>query len=481
MSFEQPLRVSPPRTPGRPAARIGRTSRRRLLQTAVAVPGFAALGLLASPTAFAEDERHGTDGRKWAASWAAAAHGPYPSGNAVAQPELKFAFPSPETGAQDQTFRLVVRPTLWGDRFRLRFTNVFGTQPITIDGVFIGLHASAGAVASGTNRPVSFGGGHGRLTLPAGHSAYSDSVELRPGTDLSSRLLIGRKLAVSFHVVGSSGPMTWHAKAMQTSYVTAPGAGTHGSEESDTAFPYSTTSWYFLDALDALAPADMAVVAALGDSITDGTGSTLNGDDRWPDVLARRLHAVYGNRVSVVNEGIGGNQILGPATYTPQNPFSGGPAALQRLDRDVFGLSGLSAIIFLEGINDLGSANASAEAVIGGIQELVRRVRAHGGLKIVGATLTSSLNSTNVAYGTPDVNQRRQTINAFIRTSGIFDSVADFDAVTVDPQTGELRPEFQPNSTTATIDRLHPNRAGYLAMGQAVDLRVLAPASAAAT
>ena len=161
--------------------------------------------------------------------------------------------------------------------------------------------------------------------------------------------------------------------------------------------------------------------------------------------------------------------------YSAQAPFSGGPAALQRLDRDVFGLSGLSGIVLLEGINDIGTADASAEAVIGGLQELVSRVRARPGLKIVGATLTSSLDSTNAPYGTPEANQRRQAVNAFIRDSGIFDSVADFDAVTLDPSTGELRPEFQPNSTTAMIDRLHPNRAGYLAMGEAVDLGVLAP------
>jgi lysophospholipase L1-like esterase len=392
----------------------------------------------------------------------------------VAQPELKFAFPSPEAGAQDQSFRLIVRPDLWSDRFRLRFTNTFGTQPVTIDGVFLGLQASAGTVVSGTNRRVTFGGGRRELRLPVGQSAYSDRVDLDWVTDRSDARLWGRKLAVSFHVVGFSGPMTWHAKAMQTSYISAPGAGSHGADELDTAFPNSTTSWYFLDALDAWAPSETAVVAALGDSITDGTGSTLNGDDRWPDVLARRLHARFGNHVSLVNEGIGGNQILGPSTYTPQMPFSGGPAALQRLDRDIFGLSGISSVVFLEGINDLGSAGASAEAVIAGIQELVRRVHAHH-LKIVGCTLTSSLNSTNPGYGTPEVNQRRQAINAFIRTSGIFDSVADFDAVTVDPQTGELRAEFQPNSTTATIDRLHPNRAGYLAMGNAVDLTVLAP------
>jgi lysophospholipase L1-like esterase len=381
-------------------------------------------------------------------------------------------------GANDQTFRLIIRPDLWSDRFRLRFANTFGTQPVTLDAVFVGLQSSGGSVATGTNRPVTFAGGSQRLSLPAGQSTYSDPVTLEYVDDPAKLLAQGQKLAVSFHIVGSSGPMTWHAKAMQTSYVTAPGAGAQSADENDAPFVYTTTSWYFLDALDAMAPAGTAVVATLGDSITDGTGSTLNGDDRWPDALARRLHAAHGTRVSVVNAGIGGNQILVPATYSAQNPSSGGPAALQRLDRDVLGLSGLSAVVFLEGINDIGSADASAEAVTGGIREVVSRLRAHGGIAIVGATLTSSLNSTNAPYGTPEANQRRQAVNDFIRNSGIFDSVADFDAVTLDPSTGELKPEFQPNSTTAMIDRLHPNRAGYLAMAQAIDIGVLAPSAA---
>src|SRR4029434_2047944 len=129
-------------------------------------------------------------------------------------------------------------------------------------------------------------------------------------------MLTGRRLAVSFHVVGSSGPMTWHAKALTTSYLSQPGAGAHGNEETDEAFPFTTTSWYFLDAVDVWGPQDTLVVAALGDSITDGSLSTLNGDDRWVDFLSRRLHDLLGTRVSVVNQGIGGNQVVGPATYS---------------------------------------------------------------------------------------------------------------------------------------------------------------------
>jgi len=358
-----------------------------------------------------------------------------------------------------------VKPDLWGNRFRIRLANTFGAGPITFDGVHIGVAATGGNIVRGTNRPVLFNG-RPSVTIAAGASSYSDGVELRlaPGA-----LTEGRKLAISFHVAGPSGPMTWHAKALQTSYLSGHRSGVHTSAEDDAAFPFTTTSWYFLDAVDVMAPANTVVVCALGDSITDGTLSTLNGDDRWPDVLSRRLHAAYGNRISVVNAGIGGNRILTPESYPPAKPFSGGPSALQRLERDVFGLSGISAVVLLEGINDI-SSGASVEAIVAGMRELVSRVKANG-IRIVGATITSSL-TANGNSGTPDANERRQAVNTFIRTGGIFDAVADFDRATVDPKTGALREEFVPNSTIGGAgDRLHPNRAGYQAMGSAVDVK----------
>jgi len=413
-------------------------------------------------------------GQKWVASWAASAHGPYPSGNASAQPVLDFAIESAERGAIDQTFRLIIRPDLWSDRIRLRFANTFGTQPVTFDDVFVGLQAAAGTIVRGTNRRVTFENGKDRLTLAAGQSAFSDPITLTFVERDKVPLLTGRKLAISFHTPGPTGPMTWHAKALQTSYVTAPRSGSHAGDDTDDAFAFTTTSWFFIDALDVMAPENTVVVACFGDSITDGTASTLNGDDRWPDVLSRRLHAAYGARVSVVNAGIGGNRVTGPASYSPSTPFAGGPSALDRLDRDVLGLSGLSAVIWLEGINDL-SSGASVETIVEGIKEGVKRMRAHrSSLRIVGATITSSLGATS-ASGTPDIDTKRQAVNAFIRTGGLFDAVADFDAATRDPETGGLRAPFQPNSTIGGAgDRLHPNRAGYQAMANAIDLALFA-------
>ena len=216
----------------------------------------------------------------------------------------------------------------------------------------------------------------------------------------------------------------------------------------------------------------------LGDSITDGTASTLNGDDRWTDVLSRRLHAEDGVRVAVVNTGIGGNQVLGPATYTPAQPYSGGPSATARLDRDVLALSGVTDVIVFEGINDLGAASAAPDAVASGMKAIADRIHARfKGVRVVGATVTTSRGSPNPGYGTVDTDNRRHALNDLIRKPGLFDAVIDFDSVTTDPQTGELRPEFVPPSTIGGPgDKLHPNRAGYLAMGGAVDLRALVPA-----
>lgn len=409
---------------------------------------------------------------RWATSWAASVQGPYPVGNPSAQPVLKFAFPNAETGARDQTFRLVLMPEIWGKQARLRFSNALGTKPVTFDGVHVGLQLASATLVAGTNRPVTFGG-KPSITVAPGDSVWSDAVALPFARD--ARTIAGRKLAVSFHVAGESGPMTWHAKALQTSYLSAPGAGSKGQLEDESAFPFSTASWYFLDAVDMMAPAGTPVIVAFGDSITDGTASTLNGDDRWPNVLSRRL-AAAGHRAAVVNAGIGGNQVVGPAEYSPQKPFPGGPSSAARIERDVLTLSGVTTMIWLEGVNDFSkNGNASAEAVQNRMKEVVARIRAKiPGVKIYGATAPTALNSTSAAHGFAEQNDKRKALNEFIRTSGTFDGVVDFDKATLDPATGELKPEFVPESTTGGPgDKLHPNRAGYLAMGNAIDIDML--------
>jgi lysophospholipase L1-like esterase len=436
----------------------------RVLMRAFAV--LVAIVLLVPVSARAAD--------KWVTSWAASVQGPYPVGNPSAQPVLKFAFPTPEAGARDQTFRLVLMPEIWGRQARLRLSNAFGTRPVTFDGVFAGLQLGSATLTAGTNRPVTFGG-KSSVTVQPGQDAWSDAVALPFVKD--AKALAGRKLAVSFHVAGETGPMTWHAKALQTSYVSAPGAGAKGQAEDEAAFPYSTASWYFLDAVDMMAPADTKVIVAFGDSITDGTASTMNGDDRWPNVLSRRL-AAAGSRAAVINAGIGGNQVVGPAEYSAQKPFAGGPSSAARIERDVLALSGVTAMIWLEGINDFSkNGNAAVQAVQDRMKEVVSRVRAKiPGIRIYGATAPTALNATNAAHGSAEQNDKRKALNEFIRTSGVFDGVVDFDRATLDSATGELKAEFVPESTTGGPgDRLHPNRAGYLAMGNSIDLDMVVP------
>jgi lysophospholipase L1-like esterase len=409
----------------------------------------------------------------WATVWSGAAQGPYPTGLASVQPDLSAAFAKPDSGSHEQTFRLIVKPDLWGRQMRFRFSNAFGARPVTFDTAFAGLQMSGAAVVPDTGRPITFGG-KPAVTVAPGAEAWSDPVSLPFVHDPVAPLLVGRKLAVTFHIPGDSGPMTWHAQAMTTSYVTAPDAGAIGELEDDSAYPYSTTSWFFLDAVDALAGPETRVVVCLGDGITDGTASTLNDDDRWTDVLSRRLHAVDGVHVAVVNQGMAGNHVLGTAG---DHPAPGGPSATARLDRDVLSLSGVTHVIWLEGTNDLVAGNATPEAVRDGMQAALERIRARiKGVKIIGATLTSTRGSAIPGYGTVAVDERRHVLNDMIRKAGLFDAVIDFDAATVDPQTGELRPDFVPPSTAGgSGDKVQLNRPGYLAMGNAVELRLLAP------
>lgn len=438
----------------------------------IRLPVLVAVALLACAATPARAQR-------WVTAWAGAAQGPYPLGNAAAQPEMRFALPPGPDGriqAHDQTFRLIVKPQIWGRAARLRFSNAFGSAPLAIDGVFLGLQSEGATLMPYSNRPVSFQGKR-QVTIPPGGQVWSDAVALPYVGNPTAPELAGRKLAASFHVVGDSGPITWHAKALQTSYLTPPGAGALGELEDDSAYPNSTTGWYFLDALDMVADPSVRLVVCLGDSITDGTGSTLNGDDRWPDVLARRLRAAS-LRFSVVNAGIGGNQVRGPADYET-HPVAGGPSALDRMERDVIGLSGVTHVIWLEGINDLGSdGGATAEQVTEAMRRGVAILREKiPGVRVFGATLTAVAGTRSEAHKGPAVAQQREALNGFIRDGGLFDGVVDFDRATVDPTTGALRAEFQPGSTTGGPgDGLHPNRAGYLAMGGAVDLgRLAAP------
>jgi len=430
-----------------------------------------AVAVAQEPVAAATGSSHA-----WVDGWTGSAQGVYPVGYTVGQPGpvglagpgntaplLTAAFP--DNQAHNQTLRMIVPPSVEGTSWRVRLTNEFGTRPVTFGRAYVGLQRIGGNVVPGTNRVLTFSGRRS-VTVPAGRTTLSDPVSVKV-TDAQSQ-----HLAVSVYVAGDSGPMTWHAAAFTTSYLSDPNAGDRTADVADTAFPHSTTSWFFVSEVQ-VQRRDAATVVAFGDSITDGFFSTINGRDRWPDVLQRRLdeREPAHREVSVVTEAIGGNMVTRvgrpPGGCTPCD----GPPAVDRLDRDVLNRPGVRVVIILEGINDLGGGGATAEQVIAGYQEIIRRVHARG-IKIIGATLTPSAGTAFGLYGTPETDAKRRAINNFIRTSGEFDGVADFSAVTEDPANpGHLLPAYDTHSTVGGPgDHLHPNRAGFLAMGGAVDV-----------
>jgi len=477
---------------------------------------------LQTPAASAHDGDGPGGASHWVASWATSPASYYvygspvpqnqalgfaPTKSAVAniQPDLSFPFPNAKTSgatAVNQTFRSIVKPDLWGSRMRVRLSNVFGNQPLTFDAVTIGLQEYAANIVRGTLTPVKFSGSNSVTLLP-GQEVWSDGVHLTwVDGDGRHPLLQGRNLAVSYSVQGDSGHMTHHSAANTTSFITPAGSGNHTQDLDGYAFEYTTTSWFFLATLDVMASADTVVVCVFGDSITDGTHTTLNTNDRWANVLSRRLHNAYGNKVSVVNEAIGGNRVIPPVVANA----AAGPAAVDRLDRDVLGLSGVTHVIWLEGINDLGAGYGQAASatplvenpvihtpanIIAGFQNVVGRLHAQG-IKVYGGTVISALGLNNPVQGWdlvnfpsflatvdngPVIDGHRQTLNQYIRTSGLFDGVVDFDAATFDAATGNMKPAYLPNSqfTQLPWDYLHPNHAGYNAMGLAIDIAPFAP------
>jgi lysophospholipase L1-like esterase len=420
---------------------------------------------------------------RWVAAWTTSPQGRYPFGYEVGQPGpigpvapgfeqplLVYAFPDRQ--AHNQTLRMIVHPSIGGNLWRVKLTNRFGTRPVTFGRAVVALHASgAGAtLVPGTKRALTFGGRRS-VTVPTGKEVRSDPVRLKIADKDAQRT----SLAVSLYIPETSGPMTWHAASFTTSYITNPNAGNHTADVGERAFLHPTTSWFFVNGLE-VQRRHAATVVAFGDSITDGFFSTINGNDRWPDVLQRRLLGDRDARplISVVNQGIAGNMITRvgriPGGCTPCD----GPPAVDRLDQDVLSQPGLRVVILFMGINDLGGGNATAAQVIEGMRELIGRVHARG-IKIIGATLTPARGTAFGLYGTPETDARRRAVNDFVRNSGLFDGVADFAAVTEDPaDPSRLLPAYDTNTSVGGPgDHLHPNRAGFLAMGHAVDLAQL--------
>jgi lysophospholipase L1-like esterase len=354
------------------------------------------------------------------------------------------------SGFTDQTLREIVHTSAGGDQLRIRLTNAFGTDGLVVDDVSVGLRESGAALAAGTERPVTFGGARS-VTIPAGAEVFSEPVRLAVPAE--------RDLAVSLHVPGPTGPATRHPGAYTTSYAAT---GDHAGDAGPDAFTSSLSSWYLLDGVDVRAGQVAGAVVAFGDSITDGTNSTVDADRRYPDDLARRLLAgPPGRRLAVLNEGASGNRLLTDAG-------SSGVSAQARFDRDVLGQTGVRSVILLEGINDIGhnlsavsGQPVTAHDIIEAQSNLIRAAHEHR-LRIIGATLTPIGGSK---YDSPEAEAKRQAVNAWIRTSGAYDGVVDFDQAVRDPaQPNRYLPAYDSG------DHLHPNDTGYQVMADAIDL-----------
>jgi lysophospholipase L1-like esterase len=396
--------------------------------------------LIAIGTASARAETSGaTTDRHWVGAWTAS------------------LAPSAGLGitVTDRTIRQIVHPSIGEGRLRIRLGNTYGTAPLPIAAVALA-RVRDGTMVPSTNSQVTFGGA-AATTIPVGEEVVSDPVRVG--------LHVGDDLMVSFYVAGTAGPLNLHRFASATTYLSVP--GDHVADEAMDDFWYRSTSFFVLDGVEVSAPRRVHAIVAMGDSITDGVGSTLDANHRYPNFLAARLRAA-GRRVAVLDAGIGGNRVL-------TDTGAAGVKALDRFDHDVLGQPGVRTVIFLEGINDVGFSQApldvcsfcvdvSADQIAAGDAQLIARAHDHG-LRILGGTLLPFAGAFDYA-DRPEA--KRLALNDWIRHRSGFDGIVDFDAVMGDPADPlRLRPDYDSG------DHLHPNDVGYAAMAAAIDLRCL--------
>jgi lysophospholipase L1-like esterase len=388
----------------------------------------------------------------WVSSWSTAIHTP-----------LTFPGLPPTPVFDNQTIRMVVRPTIGGQRVRIRFSNTYGTSALEIGAANIALTDHGPTTLPGSNHPLTFGGATS-VKIPAGAPMLSDPVDLKvsPFSEVS----------VSIYLPHKSPATTTHFWAQHETYVSGPGDSTENRELQN---PSGTTSWYWLADLEVSRPDRPAALVTFGDSITDGVGAKQDEYGDWPDQLARRLAEPPGSvSMAVLNEGIGGNRIWHDGA---------GVSALARFDRDVLAQPGVTDVMILEGINDIGwphmkppatkggeppspfaAETVSGKELIVGFKQLIDRAHQHG-IRVIGATLTPY---EGADYFSQDGEAIRQEVNQWIRSSGTFDRVVDFDLAVRDPaHPSRFREEYQSG------DHLHPSTAGYRAMAAAIDIAAL--------
>jgi lysophospholipase L1-like esterase len=390
------------------------------------------------------------DSGEWITTWAASP-----------QPVWDADFFAPigiPRAVRDETLRQIGRASIGGNRVRVMVSNEYGKFPLTIGAAHVALAGDGSAIVPASDRKLTFSG-KDSITIPPGAPAVSDPVDLQVPA-LGS-------VAVSLYFPETSPTTTWHNDAKQTGYM-AMGDVTGAADFKEAQ---KLPSRVFLSEIQVDAPQNARAVVTFGDSITDGDGSTPDANHRWPDRLAERL-AKTGANMAIVNEGISGARVLRDRM---------GDNALARFDRDVLSQPRADTVILMMGINDIGWPDTvlvpkgerapSAQDVIVGYEQLIARAHEHG-MRIIGATLTPF---EDTFHGTPlygyydDAKEaKREAINDWIRNSGKFDGVVDFDALTRDPADPKhIKAEYDHG------DHLHPNDAGYEAMAASIDLGML--------
>jgi lysophospholipase L1-like esterase len=390
-------------------------------------------------------------GKTWVATWA--------TSPTAADPDPE----QPLLNIEQQTVRQRVRVSVGGSQLRVCLSNEFGSTPLVIGAATVALSKDAATVQAESLKPLTFAG-RSSVVVPAGAPMLSDAVDLP--------VAAGAELSISLYFPERVTTPTLHGLALKRAVVSTRGDFTPAVRVETQA---ASESSMLITRVLVPARRSQKLVVAFGDSITDGDGSTVDADRNWPSALARRLGKREGSaQTAVVNAGIAGNRLLSDGFGI----HALGISALARFDRDVLAIPGVTHVVLLEGVNDLGFPGATLggeplagpaetrtmEDVIGAYRQLIERAHAHG-LKIIGATLTPFEGATFSGYYSEAKERARQRVNAWVRTSGAFDGVIDFDAV--------LREKDHPSrihSRYASPDHLHPNDAGYQAMADAIDL-----------
>jgi lysophospholipase L1-like esterase len=325
----------------------------------------------------------------------------------------------------------------------VKFTDRFATNPVVIGEAHVALRLSTNSIEPATDHLLTFGGAT-NLNLAVGEEQWSDPVALPVAQH--------QDVTVSVFLPQSTKPTTFHPTGLKTQYYVS---GNHCGDEAVYAAS-STTMYFFVSDLQVMAPANSRVIVTLGDSITDGSCSTTDANGAWPDVLSKRLPALPdGTSVGVVNMGIGSNRLL--------TTNAAGPSGLSRLGDDVLSRPNVSHLILLEGINDISYEHVLPEDLIAAYQQVIDRTHAKG-IKVFGATLLPIGNSTKY---TTNNEATRQSVNAWIRQSGQFDAVLDFEKVVQNTNYNPLRLQ-----SSLTCDYVHPNNQGYLLIGNSVPLNL---------